>query len=498
MLEIDRVFFLDKTEVGVGWMDQDIHFISARELAKKVRQRKLSVQEVVKAHLTQIKKVNPTVNAIVSLDEERALHDARIADERLATGKEVGPFHGLPIAIKDTHNAAGFPTTNGSPIFRDHIATQDDLIVERLRKAGAIVIGKTNVPEFAAGAHTFNEVFGVTRNPYNPKRTAGGSSGGAAVAVTCGMIPFADGSDMGGSLRFPACFNNVVGLRTSPGRIPTYPKAAIYSPLGVQGPIARNVEDASFLLSVMAGPDNRSPLSIEEPGSNFLTPFNPSIKGMRIAWSADLGGLLPVDPIVKKNLEQQVKVFQDLGCEVEEACPNLLEADEVFQVLRAWEFEMSFSEIFERFRDLMKSTLIWNIERGRNLRGSDIGRAENLRNHLYHEMRDFFEKYDALLLPVSQVPAFDANLEYPESINGIQMESYLEWMKSCYYISATGNPALSVPCGFTNDGLPLGLQIVGPHRGDYEVLRIGYAYEQATEFGKQRPSLSTVDDIHLS
>lgn len=479
-------------------MEKEIIYTNARDLAKMIRERTLSAREVVEAHLAQIKRINPMVNAIVSLDEERAVAEASKADEMLASGKKVGPFHGLPIAIKDTHHAAGFPTTNGSPIFRDHMATEDDLMVERLRAAGAIVVGKTNVPEFAAGAHTFNEVFGVTRNPYNKEKTAGGSSGGAAVAVTSGMIPFADGSDMGGSLRYPASFNNVVGLRTSPGRIPTYPKAAIYSPLAVQGPIARSVEDASFLLSVMAGPDPRSPLSIEEPGAKFLTPFNPNLKGKRIAWSADLGGLFPVDPNVKKNLEQQLKVFQDLGCEVEEACPNLEGAEEVFQVLRAWEFDVSFSELFDRYRELLKPSLIWNLEKGRNLRGSDISRAENLRHQLYHEMRHFYEKYDALLLPVSQVSAFDANLEYPTAINGVQMESYLDWMRSCYYISATGNPALSVPCGFTDDGLPLGLQIVGPHRGDYEVLRIGYAFEQATKYGERRPNLIIKNDIQLS
>lgn len=478
-------------------MTKDICFESARSLGIKIRERKLSVREVVEAHLGQIKQINPTVNAIVSLDEELALQAAVTADERLAAGKEVGPLHGLPIAIKDTHNAAGYLTTYGSPIFRENIATSDDIIVERLRAAGAIVIGKTNVPEFAAGAHTFNEVFGVTRNPYNPKKTAGGSSGGAAVAVACGMIPLADGSDMGGSLRYPACFNNVVGLRTSPGRIPS-PRAALYSPLGVQGPIARDVDDAAFMLSVIAGPDHRSPLSIEEPGSVFSTIFNHDLKGLRIAWSADLGGILPVDSEVRRNLDQQVRIFTEMGCYVEEACPDLTDAEEVFQVLRAYEFELTYSELFDRFRNLMKPSFVWNLEKGRSLNATKIGRAENLRFQLYNKMRDFFETYDALLLPVSQVPAFDADLEYPVSIDSVPMANYLDWMRSCYYISAAGNPSLSVPSGFTAEGLPLGLQIVGPHRGDYQVLRIGAAYEQATGYGKKRPMLALRQDIEIS
>ena len=471
-------------------MEQEICFATARELARAIQDRKLSSREVMEAHLTQISRVNPKVNAIVSLDEEKALQGAMLADEKLARGENMGALHGLPIAIKDTHNAAGFLTTCGSKALRDNMATQDDLIVERLRAAGAIIIGKTNVPEFAAGSHTFNEVFGVTRNPFHPLRTAGGSSGGAAVAVTCGMIPFADGSDMGGSCRYPAAFNNVVGLRTSPGRVPTYPKAALYSPLSVQGPITRNVSDACFMMSVLAGPDARSPLSIEESGKKFLEPFETDIKGLRIAYSVDLGGLIPVDAAVRKNFTEQIQIFSDLGCTVEEIFPDFTDADEIFQIWRAWEMEMTYSELFDQFQNLMKPSFVWNVQKGRVLNGIDIGRAERLRSKLHQQMYEFFKQYDAFLLPVSQVPPFDANLEYPTEINGAPLVNYIDWMRSCYYISATGNPALSVPSGFTEDGLPLGLQIVGPHRGDFEVLRIGYAFEQATGYGNQRPKLA--------
>jgi amidase len=246
------------------------------------------------------------------------------------------------------------------------------------------------------------------------------------------------------------------------------------------------VDDAFFMMSVISGPDNRSPLSIEEPGQKFLEPVQPDIKGLRIAYSADFGGILPVEPEVRSNLEEQVKVFQDLGCQVEEACPDLHEAEEVFQVLRAWEFELSYSEIFNRFRELIKPSVIWNIEKGRNLSGQDIGRAERLRTLLYNRMRSFFTQYDALILPVTQVTAFNVNLEYPTQINGVKMENYIDWMRSCYYISAAGNPG----------GTPLGFQIVGPHRTDFEVLKIGRAFEQATGYGKIRPEIALGEKIN--
>lgn len=474
---------------GEGGMNQ-ICFYTLRKLSKAIQNRELSAREVMEAHLEQIEKVNPRVNAIVSLDEERALKEADKADCMLASGERTGPFHGLPIAIKDTHNAKGFPMTCGSRALRDNVSREDDLIVERLKNSGAIVIGKTNVPEFGAGAHTFNEVYGTTRNPYHLRRTAGGSSGGAAVAVATGMIPFADGSDMGGSCRFPAAFNNVVGMRPSPGRVPSYPKAALYSMLGVQGPIARNVEDAAFMMSVISGYDNRSPIAIHESGEKFLEPMKKEVSGLRVAWTCDFGGEIPVDPEIRNNLQEQIKVFTDLGCLVEEVSPDLAEADEVFHTLRAWEFEMSNHELFERFSELMKPSYVWNFNKGRKLRGIDIGRAERLRNELYHRMRVFFEKYDALILPVSQIPPFDVTIEYPTEINGVRMEHYIDWMRSCCYISVLGNPALSVPAGFTSDGLPIGLQIVGPYHGDYEVLRIGYAFEQATRYGDKRPDIA--------
>ncbi|MBM7570120.1 amidase [Aquibacillus albus] len=473
-------------------------FVTARDLARMIQHREISVRESMERYLEQINQINPEVNAIVSLDSDRALKEADKADAKIASGKPLGPLHGLPIAIKDMHNVEGFPTTNGSLALQDNMATEDDLIVQRLKNAGAIVIGKTNVPEFGAGSHTFNEVFGVTKNPYNVNHTAGGSSGGAAVAVACGMLPFADGSDMGGSLRFPAAFNNVVGMRTSPGRVPTYPKTAPFSTLAVQGPIAKNVEDAAFMMSVIAGPDDRSPISLQEPGKIFLQDLEKDLTGLRIAWTADFGGAIPVEAAIQANIEEQVQIFTDLGCHVEEDYPDLTEANEVFHILRAWEMEMSYSHLFDQYKDVMKPSFVWNFQKGRDLRGMDVGKAEKLRNQLYHRMRRFFDKYDAFVLPVSQLPPFDVRLEYPKEVNGVAMETYIDWMRSCYYISVLGNPAISMPSGFTSDGLPIGLQIVGAHRADLKVLQIAYQYEKATGYGKRRPNLKGWKDVSIA
>jgi amidase len=378
-------------------------------------------------------------------------------------------------------------TTFGSPIFERFVPEQDALIVERLKGAGAISVGKTNTPEFGAGSQTFNEVFGETLNPYDTTKTCGGSSGGAAVALACGMLPIADGSDMGGSLRNPASFCNVVGFRPSPGRVPTWPDVAP-SPLSVEGPMARTVQDAALMLSAMAGPDGRSPISIEEPGSVFARSLERDFGGARVAWSRDLGGL-PVDPRVTAVLDGQRRVFEDLGCVVEEAEPDFAGADEVFKVLRAWRFELAYGELLEEHRHEMKDTVVWNIEEGRRLTGPQVGRAERLRAELYHRVRVFMETYEFLVLPVAQVPPFDVKERYVTQINGEEMGTYIDWMRSCYYVTVTGLPAISVPCGFTPEGLPVGVQIVGRHRDDFGVLQLAHAFEGATGFWKRRPPI---------
>jgi len=465
----------------------DLCFLPATELAALLRRRELSAREVVQAHLDQIERVNPQVNAVVTLVAERALDEARAADERLAAGEPVGPLHGLPMAIKDTHETAGIRTTHGSPILADHVPERDELVVERVRAAGAIVLGKTNTPEFAAGSHTFNPLFGLTRNPYDLSRSAGGSSGGSAAALACGMTPLADGSDMGGSLRNPASFCNVVGLRPSPGRVPTWPSAAPWSTLSVQGPMARTVADAALLLSVQAGPDARSPIAIEQPGAPFAAELGRELTGLRVAWSPDLGGAVSVDAAVADRIAPQVAVFEQLGCTVAQDCPDFAGADDVFRMLRAWLFDLSLGGHRDRWPELLKESIVWNVDEGRKLTGADLARAERLHAALFHRVREFFTRYDLLLLPVSQVVPFDAALEYPTTVGGQEQQTYLDWMRSAYFVTATGCPALSVPAGFTADGLPVGLQVVGPHHGDLAVLQAGHAFEQATRHQLQRP-----------
>ncbi|MGW2517879.1 amidase [Streptomyces sp. NPDC001617] len=465
----------------------DLCFSTATELAAALRRREVSAREVVGAHLEQIERVNPSVNAIVTLVADRALEQAAEADERLASGEEVGPLHGLPVAHKDLHDTAGIRTTYGSPVFADHVPHRDHLVVERLRRAGAITIGKTNVPELGMGSHTVNPVFGATRNPYDLSRSAGGSSGGAGAALACGMQPIADGIDTGGSLRNPASFNNVVGLRPSPGRVPSWPDKAPWGQLSVKGPMARTVTDVALALSVLAGPDPRSPLALETPGSAFAGGLDSDVRGLRVAWSPDLGGTVPVEAEVRDVVRGAAEVFAGLGCEVEEACPDLAGADEAFLVQRAWQMELAVGSLLDLYRDRMSADVIWNIEEGRKLTGPDLGCAQLLQARLFRRVREFFERYDLLLLPVSQVAPFDIGLSYPPWVDGTPMETYLDWMRSASLVTMTGCPALSVPAGFTPAGLPVGLQVVGPHRQDGAVLRAGYAFEQATLFGERRP-----------
>ena len=469
--------------------DQEICFLTATELARKIRSRELSAVEVVSAHLARIERVNPQVNAIVTLLPEQALEEARTVEGALARGEELGPLAGLPVAHKDLTLTKGVQTTFGSPIFEDFVPEEDALIVECLKKAGAVTLGKTNTPEFGAGSQTYNEVFGETLNPYDTTKTCGGSSGGAAVALACGMLPLADGSDMGGSLRNPAGFCNVVGFRPSPGRVPSWPTQTAWSTLSVEGPMARTVADVALMLSSISGPDPRSPISLPEPGEVFQRPLERDFSGARVAWSRDLGGL-PVDQRVTKTIDAQRHVFESLGCVVEEDEPDLSDADEIFKVLRAWSFELAYGDLLEEHRERMKDTVIWNIEEGRRLSGPILSRAEQKRTALYHRVRHFMERYEFLVLPVSQVPPFDVKQRYVEEIEGVEMETYIDWMKSCYYITVTGLPAASVPCGFTPEGLPVGVQIVGRYRDDLGVLQLAYAFEQATQFWKRRPPVA--------
>ncbi len=469
--------------------DRSICFLTATELVRRIRARELSSREVMDAHLEQIDRVNPKVNAIVTLVADEARRQARLADERLARGEAIGPLHGLPIAHKDLVPTKGIRTTYGSPIYRDHVPDEDGLIVERIRAAGAITIGKTNTPEFGAGSQTYNEVFGETPNPYDVTKTCGGSSGGAAVALACRMLPLADGSDTGGSLRNPASFCNVVGFRTSPGRVPVWPTETAWFPISVQGPMARTVQDTALLLSVMAGPDDRSPIAIAEPGERFRRPLERDFRGVRIAWGRDFGGI-PVDRRVTAVLEAQRKTFESLGCRVEDTQPDFTDADEIFKVWRAWKFELKFRDLLRTHRGQLKETILWNAEEGARLTGPQVGRAELKRTELYHRMRRFMATHEFMIFPATQVPPFDIRERYLKEINGVELPTYIDWMKSCYYITVTGLPAISVPCGFTPEGLPVGVQIVGRHQDDFGVLQLAHAFENATGFWKRVPAIA--------
>jgi amidase len=467
----------------------EICFLTATELARHIGTGELSTREVVEAHLAQIERVNPKVNAIVTLTAEEAMERARAADEAHARGEGVGPLHGLPVAHKDLIPTKGVRTTFGSLVYEDLVPDHDALIVERLREAGAISVGKTNTPEFGAGSQTYNEVFGETLNPYDTTKTCGGSSGGAAVALACGMVPIADGSDMGGSLRNPAAFCNVVGFRPSPGRVPSWPSSAAWFTLSVEGPMARTVRDAALMLGAIANPDSRSPISIDAPGDAFFRSLERDFVGARIAWSADLGRLA-VDQRVRTALEECLGVFGDLGCLVAEDEPDFTDADEVFKTWRAWYYELAYGGLLEQHRDELKDTVVEEIEEGRRLSGPQLGEAERMRTALYHRVREFMQTYEFLILPVAQVAPFDVKQRYVTEIEGVPMGTYIDWMKSCYYVTVTGLPAISVPCGFTPEGLPVGLQIVGRHQDDFGVLQLAHAFEQATLFFERRPPVA--------
>jgi amidase len=472
-------------------MTQQLHYLPATDLARMIREKEVSAVEVMHAHLAQIERVNPLVNAIVTLDAEGALAKAKAADEKRARGDVLGPLHGLPIAHKDLFLTRGMRTTRGSTIFRDFVPQQSSVFVERTWDAGAICVGKTNTPEFGAGSQTFNALFGATKNPYDLTKTCGGSSGGAGVVLATGMVPLADGSDLGASLRNPGNFCNVVGLRPSTGRVPNFPAKHLWGTLSVAGPMARTVEDTALLLSVQAGPDDRVPISLSDPGGMFRADLRRDFKGVRIGFSPSFGGQVPVERRVADVIAAQAPVFAGLGCEMEDAVPDFSGAHEVFVALRAHLFELNNGEYLDHHRDQLKQTVIWNIEAGRKLSAADLARADTERARIFERVAKYFETHEFLVTVVNQVAPFPIDQEYVTEINGEKLPTYLDWMKSCYYITITGHPAISVPAGFTADGLPVGIQIVGRRNADFAVLQLAYAFEQATQVWKKRPALAS-------
>ena len=468
----------------------ELCFLPATELAALIRSRKVSAVELMQANIAQIERVNPLVNAIVTFHPERALDKARDADARQARGEPLHLLHGLPTAHKDLVPTRGVRTTWGSPIYRDFVPDADALIVERQAAAGAISVGKTNTPEFGAGAQTFNAVFGATRNPYDLARTCGGSSGGAAVALACGMVPIADGSDLGGSLRNPASFCNVVGLRGSAGRVPRHPTRLAWNTLSVDGAMARTVEDVALLMQAISGPDARVPISLTEPGSLFARPLARDFAGTRVAWAPALGGLAPVDARVVAAVDARRTTFESLGCRTEEAIADFSDGREIFHVQRAQIFAASHAELLARHRHQLKDTVIWNIEQGLQLTAQQIAEADLKRTQLFQRVHEFFERYEFLVLPTAQVLPFPIEEQWVREIDGKPMADYLEWMTSCWLVTVTGHPAVSVPCGFSPEGLPIGVQIVGRYRDDFGVLQLAYALQQATGFWKQAPRIA--------
>lgn len=469
-------------------MADDFCFLDATELARLIAAGEASALEVMRAHLDRIARVNPRLNAIVTLDAEGALVAAGRADEARRRGDPLGPLHGLPVAHKDLFHTRGMRTTFGSPLFRGFVPDVDSIIVERQRAAGAITIGKTNTPEFGAGSQTFNPVFGATKNPFDETKTCGGSSGGAAVALATGMVPLADGSDLGGSLRNPANFCNVVGLRPSIGRVPQWPSEDGWGTLSVSGPMARTVADVALYLTVMAGEDARDPVAIARGAPTFASGLDADVRGTRIAWSADLGDL-PIEPEVRAALAPCRALFERLGCEIDDAAPSFEGAGEAFQTLRGVLFANAFGPLLDRAPEALKDTVQWNIRFGRERTGAQVGAALGLRSRLFARMHEFMERHAFLVCPVNQVAPFPVDVPYPTEIDGVAMETYMDWMQSCFFITLTGHPAISVPAAFTAGGLPVGIQIVGRYRDELGLLRFAHAFEQATRVGLRRPPL---------
>ena len=467
----------------------------ALALSRAIAGREVSCREVVTAFLDRIDKLNPIVNAIVSLrDRDLVLRDADEADRDIAAGRLRGPLHGLPQAIKDLSPCHGFPNTLGSPIYADAMAETDAIMVERMRAAGGIFVGKTNVPEFGLGSNTYNAVFGPTLNAYDQGRTAGGSSGGAAVALALGLLPVADGSDHGGSLRNPAAYNNVFGFRPSYGRVPGATDEVFSTALTVSGPMARNVPDLAMLLSVQAGYDARVPTSIREGGEQFAAELETDIKGWRIGWLGDLDGEIPLEPGIRDLCEAGLAVLEGLGATVEPAKPDY-PLEKMFQhwiTLRRAGFAASRRDIFDdpRTRAMMKPEAQWEAEGGLSISALDIEAGLRVRTEWYHAMRRLFERFDILVLPTAQVFPFPIDVHWPKEIAGRAMDTYHRWMQVVIPFTMANSPAMSVPVGFNAAGLPMGMQLAAPSGEEMRVLRIAHAYDQATQWPrKRRPAL---------
>ena len=471
-------------------MTDDLCLLAATELAHLLRTRQVSAREVLEASLTRIDEVDPVVNAVVVRDDDAARRRAAELDDAIVRDGPVGLLHGLPTAHKDLLDTAGLPTTFGSPLLAGNVAAADSVLAARMRAAGAVRVGKTNVPEFGAGSQTHNALFGTTRNPYDPSRTSGGSSGGAAAALATGMVAVADGSDMGGSLRNPASFCNVVGLRPTPGRIPNVPARDPWFDLSVLGPLGRRAADLALLLAATAGPHPRDPYASWGEPEQFLQPLERDLTGVRGAWGATLG--LPFERAVLAAHAAARPGVEEVGLVLTEAEPSVRGADEVFRVLRGWHLATTVGDLVERGGDTVSPMVRENVAYGRTVTAAQLAAAHQRRASLLRTVAAFFEHHDYLFLPVSQVLPFDADVPWVREIEGEPMPDYLGWMRSSYLISVLRVPAASVPVGFTPDGLPVGLQVVGRPGDDLGVLQVAHALEQVFRAGERAPDLAAL------
>lgn len=457
----------------------DLHRLTAREAVRLLRRREISPVDLVKASFARIAATDVALNAMPTLCPERALAAAKRLENAAMPG--IGGhawLGGLPIAVKDMNDVKGVRTTYGSPLFVDHVPDGSDAMVETLETNGAIVVGKANTPEFGHGANTFNEVFGKTRNPWNSRMTCGGSSGGSAVAVATGQTWLATGSDLGCSLRTPAAFCSVVGLRPSPGRVARSRTRLPFDDLWVQGPLARNVGDLALMLDAMSGCHADDPISIPAPSTPFQEAVDRPAPPKRVAYSPDLGGLTPVAREVAEVCEAAARRFSEIGATVEQACPDLADARDIFRVLRANQLVGDLSPIVDAHRDKIKPEVIWNIGIGKKMTADDVADAERRRGQLYGRVAAFFKTYDLLVTPAAVVAPFDVDIRAIDEIEGIKLDNYYEWYAIAYAITLTALPAASLPCGFTAAGLPVGLQVVGPARGEAKVLSACAMMEQ--------------------
>ena len=465
----------------------DLVRLTARQAVELLRTGKVSPLELIDAAVERIDETGGAVNALPTLAVERAReHAKRVMAAGVPSGAPRGSLYGLPVAIKDLKDVAGVRTTHGSPIFADHVSATSDVNVERIEERGALVLAKSNTPEFGAGANTFNEVFGITRNPWDTRFTCGGSSGGSAVALATGQVWLATGTDLGGSLRIPAAFCSIVGLRPTPGRVPHGPGGLPFGNLSVDGPMGRTVGDVALLLDAQAGLHASDPISLPAPERPYVDAVDNPVTPRRIGWSPDLG-IAPVDPEIRDICLAAVRRFEAVGATVDEACPDLHDAEDIFQTLRAAQFAGTFKQHLDNNRDLLKPEIIWNIEKGLELSADDVNRAEIARGALVQRTVGFFEQHDLLACPTTVVPPFDVHQRYVTEAGGVEFDTYVSWLILSFALTLTACPSISVPCGFTSAGLPVGLQLMSPRGDEAALLSAAALFEQVAGLAASVP-----------